>query len=298
MESTMRQEPKSEDAWNAELYAAHSAHHRQQDASFLASVVLAPTDRVVDLGCGTGEFTNQLAALVPEGAVFGIDASASQVARASAKRSANVRLVVGRLQDLDEVLQDESFHAAVSRATLHWVPKEEHPALLRVVRKHLRPGGFLRAEFGGRGQMQDALSMLDEVSESLGGPVSPWFFPEADEYADLVDEAGLTAEGGFVRLLPQRRAMPTFEALRGFLRSQAFVGYEMGLRSETRTVFREVAESRAARELRRSDGSYDLEFVRLDLLAFTRAAGTGSTPPTGSAEGQLVGADRALLLTK
>jgi trans-aconitate 2-methyltransferase len=271
----MRHEPSTEDAWNAELYAVHSAHHREQDASFLATVALLAGDRVVDLGCGTGEFTNQLAALVPEGAVLGIDASASQIARASAERPRNVRLVAGRLQDLDELLQDERFHAAVSRATLHWVRREEHPALLRAVRRHLLAGGFLRAEFGGRGQMQDALSLLDEVSVSFGGPASPWFFPGADEYAALVREAGLTTDGGFVRLLAQRRAMPTFEALRGFLRSQAFVGYEKGLPPEVRTAFRESAESLAARELRRADGSYDLEFVRLDLLAFRGAVGAG-----------------------
>ena len=275
-QSSAEQQPSADDAWNAELYAAHSAHHRQQDASFLATMSLAPGDRVVDLGCGTGEYTNQLAALVAEGAVLGIDASASQIARATAKRPGNVRLMVGRLQELDALLLDESFHAAVSRATLHWLPRHEHPALLRAVRRHLRPGGFLRAEFGGRGQMQDALCLLDEVSVSLGGPASPWFFPDADEYTELVREAGLTAEGGrsadggFVRLVSQRRAMRTFEALRGFLRSQAFVGYEKGLPPETRTAFRDAAESLAARELRRSDGSYDLEFVRLDLLAFCR----------------------------
>ena len=266
----MGSEPSSEDAWNPALYAAHSAHHRDQDASFLATVVLEPTDQVVDLGCGTGEFTSRLAGLVPEGAVLGIDASASQIAHASAGKSENVGLVVGRLQDLDELLQDRVFDAAVSRATLHWVPGNDHPALLRAVRNHLRPGGFLRAEFGGRGQMQAALSLLDEVSLSLGGPVSPCFFPDADEYAEIVGRAGLTTEGGFVRLLPQRRAMPTFEDLRGFLRSQAFVGYERALGPETRTLFRELAESLAARQLRRSDGSYDLEFVRLDLLAFSR----------------------------
>jgi trans-aconitate methyltransferase len=164
-------------------------------------------------------------------------------------------------------MRDAEFDAAISRAALHWIPEAEHPPLLRAVRKHLRPGGFLRAEFGGRGQMESALAMLDEVSVGLGGPASPWFFPDPDEYAQLLAEAGFSG-AGFVRLLRQRRAMPSFQALQGFLRSQAFLGYEPALSEEARAVFRERAESLAGRELRRSDGSYDLEFVRLDLLAF------------------------------
>ncbi len=264
----MRNESGRQDGWDGELYAVHSKHHRDQDETFLTTVRLMPTDRVLDLGCGSGEFTNRLAALVPEGAVLGIDASASQIERAASHKPPNVGLVLGRLQDLDELAVDREFDAAVSRATLHWIPKAEHPALLRSVRRHLRPGGFLRAEFGGRGQMQAALALLDEVSTSAGGPASPWFFPDADEYAALLAEAGLEVGTGFVRLVPQRRAMPSFEALQGFLRSQAFVGYEAALTDATRPVFRERAESLAARELRRRDGSYDLEFVRLDLLAF------------------------------
>jgi trans-aconitate 2-methyltransferase len=266
--ATERAASAAEDAWDAELYATHSAHHRAQDAAFLATVTLAASDRVVDLGCGSGEFTNQLARLVPAGGVLGIDASASQLARASAHRLPNVELVAGRLQELDELLGDARFDAALSRATLHWIPREEHPGLLRAVRRHLRPGGFVRAEFGGSGQMQEALDLLNVVSRRFAGPVSPWFFPGADEYAALVRAAGLGLDGGFVRLLRQRRDMPTFEALQGFLRSQAFVGYEQGLPPEARAAFREAAESLAARELHRRDGSYDLEFVRLDLLAF------------------------------
>ncbi len=263
----MWQESGRQDVWDAELYAAHSAHHRAQDEAFLATVRLRPDDRVLDLGCGSGEFTNRLAALVPGGLVLGVDASASQLARAASRRPANLQLTLGRLQDLDELTREMEFDAAISRATLHWIPEAEHPALLGAVRRHLRPGGFLRAELGGRGQMESALALLDEVSVELGGPVSPWYFPDPDEYAQLLAEAGFSG-AGFVRLLPQRRAMPTFQALQGFLHSQAFLGYLPALSEEARVEFRERAESLAARELRRPDGSYDLEFVRLDLLAF------------------------------
>lgn len=264
----MQNRPEETDAWNAELYAAHSAHHREQDGAFLASFRLRPCDRVLDLGSGTGEFTNTIADLVPEGSVTGIDGSRSQIDRAASTKRGNVELVLGRLEALSQVLEDRGvYDAAVSRATLHWIARENHPGMLAALGAHLRPGGLFRAEFGGKGQMLAALTVLDEISKSVGGRASPWFFPAATEYAALLERAGFDlGSRGFVRLLPQRRAMPTFDALRGFLRSQALVGYQKHIAPERHADFCARAEAVAERELRRADGSYDLEFVRLDLL--------------------------------
>ncbi len=257
-----------EQAWNAELYAEHSAHHRVHDAEFLGSFTVPPTAHVLDLGCGTGEFTNRIAELVPDGRVLGIDGSASQLERAVLPKHDHVDLRLGRLEHLDDVLGEASFDAVISRATLHWLPEKEHPGMLRAVARHLRPSGLLRVEFGGRGQMEDALALFDEVSAEFGGPRSPWFFPDTEHYCRLLVEAGLDPGQGFVRLVPQRRGMPTFEALVGFLRSQAFVGYEAELPPDEQAAFRHRAEQRARLELRRVDGSYDLDFVRMDVLAY------------------------------
>ncbi len=44
------------------LYAANTAHHRAHDADVLADVPLAPGTDVLDLGCGSGDFTASPAA--------------------------------------------------------------------------------------------------------------------------------------------------------------------------------------------------------------------------------------------
>jgi len=258
------------DAWNGDLYGRNSAHHRRYDDAFLATLSLRPTDEVLDVGCGTGDFTIKLAARVPQGRVVGLDASPSQITAAAAHARSNVGLLVGRAEDLDGSLGDRRFDAIVSRATLHWLPEARHPELLRGLRRHLKPGGVLRVELGGAGQIAAVRAVIDDVSAALGGPRSPWFFPEPAPYRALLEAAGFDLREGFVRLLEQRRSMPAREDLLGFLRSQVFLAYETALTPAQRTQLRTRVEARAD-ELRRPDGSYDLDFVRLDVLAHAPA---------------------------
>jgi len=254
------------DGWDGALYARHSVHHRRHDAEFLRTLPLRPTDRLLDLGCGSGEFTARLAALVPDGQVLGIDASPSQMAAAARHAAPNLTFQVGRIQALEAVVGARRFDLVVSRAALHWIAAADHPPLLRSVRRLLHPGGTLRAEFGGAGQIEPVRRILDEESAALGGPRSPWFFPEAVQYRSLLEAAGYDLGTGFVRLLRQRRAIATADDLIGYLRSQVFVAYEGAMTTSQRDRFRRAVEARAG-ELRRDDGSHDLEFVRLDLLA-------------------------------
>lgn len=254
------------DAWNGELYGRNSAHHRRYDDAFLATLPLRPNDEVLDVGCGTGDFTVKVAARVPGGRVVGLDASPSQITAAAAHARPNLDFVVARAEDLDDHLGDRRFDAIVSRATLHWLPDARHPALLGAFRRHLRPGGVLRVEQGGAGQIAAVRAILDDVSAKLGGPRSPWFFPEAAPYRALLEAAGFDLQQGFVRLLAQSRPMPTRADLLGFLRSQVFLAYETDLTPAERDELRRAVEERAD-ELRRPDGTYDLDFIRLDVLA-------------------------------
>jgi trans-aconitate 2-methyltransferase len=252
--------------WSGGLYAANTAHHRAFDAAILKDLPLEPDAAVLDLGCGVGDFTARLAAWLPAGRVLGVDAAPDQIATARDRHDApNLRFAHAAAQDLSEVARPGEFDAVVSIAVLHWIPAADHPAVLAGVRRVLRDGGLFRAEFGGAGQVAATRVILDEESAALGGPASPWYFPTPEPYADAVAAAGLSVRR--IGLVRQRRAIPDAAALTGWLRSQVLLAYLPELPADAREEFRRRAETRAIAELRRADGSYDQDYVRLDLLA-------------------------------
>jgi ubiquinone/menaquinone biosynthesis C-methylase UbiE len=255
-------------AWDAGLYAANTAHHRRHDDNVLGSLSLPAGAAVLDVGCGVGDFTARLAELTGGGSVLGVDADPGMVATAAERYGAGpLRFAVCRAQDLDRVVPAGSMDAVVSVAALHWVPAADHPGMLRQVRRVLRRDGVFRAEFGGYGQIAAVQAILDEESARLGGGPAGWFFPTPEQYGPLLTAAGFAVPaGGRVRLLRQVREFPAAAGMLGWLRSQTFPAYEPVLPVGSVAEFRARSEERAVAELRRADGSFDIDFVRLDLL--------------------------------
>ena len=254
--------------WDGELYAANTGHHRAHDASFLQNFPVRPGDRVLDVGCGSGDFTAAVAGLVPDGEVIGVDPQPSllEVARRTAR--SNQRFVEARAQDLDRALPDgEGFDEVFTRAVLQWVPAADWPAILRSAFRLLKPGGWLRIECGGAGNIPHIVPFISEISAAHGGPPAPWTFLDPGVVMELVEEAGFVLGGdGFVRSVAQRRPF-TRETLTGWFRSQCYQGFEVAMDPAVHEAFRAEVEGRLD-ELRRWDGSFDITYVRDDALVY------------------------------
>ena len=74
--------------WNAQDYAANATAQAGWAASVLPRLALRGDERILDIGCGNGAITAQLAAQVPQGVVVGMDASPAMVALARASHTA------------------------------------------------------------------------------------------------------------------------------------------------------------------------------------------------------------------
>jgi trans-aconitate 2-methyltransferase len=256
--------------WDGALYAANTDHHRRYDARFLATLPLEPNDRVLDLGCGAGDLTATVAQLVPGGHVVGLEPQPSLLAEARARAGANQSFVEAVAQRMREALTDDaSFDVIYSQSVLHWVPWTDHPAILRECRRLLRPGGALRIECGGGDNVREVVAFLGAVARDVTGapaPPTPWTFAHAGAYLDLLLDVGFDVREGYVHTLAQRRQFDR-DSVIGWLKSQSIEAYAIDLAPEQREPFRAEVMSRVD-ELRRPDGTYDLTFVRLDVLAF------------------------------
>ncbi len=252
--------------WDGAQYAANTGHHRVYDAAFLATLPLEPDERVLDLCCGSGDFTRMIADLVPEGKVVGLDAQPSMIDEAAQCAGPNQRFVLGPVQHLASLVPDDAaFDVVMSRSALHWVPEADHAPLLAECFRVLRPGGRLRLEFGGGDNVRGMLALFDDCSTRLGGPTCPWTYLGAGRYLELVEAAGFSVEHGWVRTVAQHRKFDR-EGSIGWLMSQCFQAYEAHLPESVHAEFRAEVLSRID-ELQRSDGSFDETFVRLDVLA-------------------------------
>jgi trans-aconitate methyltransferase len=252
--------------WDGASYAANTAHHRRYDAELLATLPLRRADRVLDLGCGSGDFTQQLAERVPDGHVVGLDAQRTMLDEARRVALANQSFIEGPVQRLAALIDDQDrFDVVCSRSVLHWVPWTDHPGVLADCLGALAPGGVLRIECGGGDNVREVAAFLDDVAAPFGPARAPWTFAGAGAYLDLVLAAGFRVDGGWVRTVAQRRSF-TRDELLGWLHSQVLNAYEAALPASTHAAFRAAADERID-ELRRADGTYDLTFVRLDVLA-------------------------------
>jgi SAM-dependent methyltransferase len=249
--------------WDGEAYAVTAEHHRALDAWFIDRHPPRPSDVVVDLGCGSGEFTARLASLVPQGRVVGVDADSSMIAAARRHERPNLTFLEVPAESVDGFVDAASVDLVVSRAMLHWLPVHVYPKVFAAVQAILRPGGWYHSESAGAGNVPAVLALLDDLAGQLELRRPPRF-PDPGVVFDLLEAAGFRIPVDGVRSVAQRRRMDR-PAVVGFLRNQAAPALA---READPGRAAEVVESVAAEadRLQRDDGWYDQTFVRLELL--------------------------------
>ena len=85
--------------WNASDYARQSTLQEAMAEEAISRLTLHGDERILDVGCGDGKVTAQIAARVPRGSVLGVDPSANMIAFAARHHGTaahpNLRFVVG-----------------------------------------------------------------------------------------------------------------------------------------------------------------------------------------------------------
>lgn len=117
----------TDDRWN------HNIHYHPR----LLDAVPQHAGSALDVGCGEGMFTRNLAEFVPT--VVGIDTDRASIEQARAQAPhGDAQYIVGDF--MTHPFADESFYVIASIATLHHL---DAPAALTRMRNLLRPGGVI-----------------------------------------------------------------------------------------------------------------------------------------------------------
>jgi len=209
-EHTHTSQATSRHRWDPTLYESRHAFVWQYGTDLIELLAPQPGERILDLGCGTGQLTAAIAAR--GAAVIGLDISPAMLERAR-QHYPELQFVAA---DATDFAFAEPFDAVFSNAVLHWI--NEPGRVAASVWRALKPGGRFVAEFGGKGNIQAIHSALARAIVAAGysvpDEVGPRYFPSIGEYASLLERQGFTV---------------TYAAL--FDRPTPLAGGEAGLRN-------------------------------------------------------------------
>jgi len=179
--------------WDATTYDRVSAPQQRWAAEQLDRLELVGDEVVLDAGCGSGKVTAELAARVPRGRVYAVDAAPSMVAHTRAALGGRATVYC---QDLVQLELPEPVDLVFSNATFHWIP--DHDALFAALQRNMKPGARLLAQCGGQGNIDRFRKLADEVAFSapwaryFDGWVGVWNYATAEQTAQRLDRAGFT----------------------------------------------------------------------------------------------------------
>jgi trans-aconitate methyltransferase len=250
--------------WDATLYDASHAFVWKHGASLVELLAPRAGERILDLGCGTGHLTAQIAAAGVT--VVGFDRSVEMLAKARADYP-HIEFVQGDARDFSFA---EPFDAVFSNATLHWVP--EAGQVVARVHDALKPDGRFVAEFGGRGNVRGVIEAMHAAAAALGLRITEpqWYYPGVAEYAGLLEAAGL--EVRFAHLFDRPTPLEGSAGLRNWVRM--FAGIVLGSVPAARHDEFLAALEAAARPTLFRDGVWSADYRRLRVVAVRTSAGS------------------------
>lgn len=181
--------------WDAQRYLQHHGFIIERGQALVELLDPQPGERVLDVGCGTGDIG---AFIAQRGAsVVGIDASAEMIAAARERHPG----LDFRVHDATQLDFEHEFDAVFSHATLHWVQPPDDA--IAGMRRALKPGGRVVAEFGGHRNCAALEAAFAAAFTAVGIDYrSPWFFPRLPDYASRLEKHGFVVRAAWHFELP------------------------------------------------------------------------------------------------
>jgi trans-aconitate 2-methyltransferase len=254
--------------WKASEYERISALQQTMAEEALRLLDLKGNERVLDIGCGNGKNTSEIAARVPQGSVVGVDFSANMVAFAGSQYSASHPNLKFQVADARHLPFTSEFDLVVSFNALHWVPEQE--LALRSIHRALKPEGRAQLRMVFKGERKSLEDVLQETCHSprwkqhFTSSRDPYLHLAPPEYAALAEQNGLE-----VRELHTAAKAWDFESREAFFAfgSVTFVEWMQHLPEAERPAFINDALDRYSKVAADVPGEENFfRFYQMDIL--------------------------------
>lgn len=258
---------QTKDVWNGEDYAKNSSSQKEAASDLLKHVSIKGDERILDVGCGDGKITAEIAQKYPGTILEGIDISTSMIEFARTKfptetiPNLQFRLLNG--QDLD---YPGNIDLILSFTALQWIPS--HSQFLDRAHASLKTGGILAISM----PLEPPKALDQAVQEIMAQPEwapyfkdfsTGWNFVNQQEYKQLLTEKGFVTTRYAIVL--QKDVFPSRQAFEGFL-TQIFP-YLRPLPSDLKKPFLTLVIDRFLELESFPRGEVHWKFPRLEVIA-------------------------------
>lgn len=256
--------------WSAADYASNSVVQQKWARELIGQLKLRGDERILDVGCGDGKITAEIARALPNGCAVGIDASPQMIEFAHqtfpAAKNPNLEFHV---MDARKIQFVRKFDLVFSNAALHWV--DDHQAFLRGAADVLRVDGRLVVSCGGKGNAHDVfLALRPEMRLKRWRPFlrkmeTPYFFHSPEEYKKWLPHFGFQTHT--VKLAPKDATYDGRDGFAAWLRT-TWLPYTQRVPENVREEFiAAVVDRYIAKHPVDAKGLVHVRMVRLEIDA-------------------------------
>lgn len=256
--------------WNAADYDRHSQAQQGWARELIVKLNLRGEEHVLDVGCGDGKVSAELAASVPDGSVIGVDSSEDMIHRATEKYPCNEYANLSfAVMDAMQLTFANQFDVVFSNAALHWVP--DHAKVLAGVAHGLKTGGRILFQMGGEGNASRVIAAMETVQAQpqwrshFANFQFPYTFHGPDTYRSLLTDAGLTPKR--LELVPKDMQHADRAAFEGWLRT-TWLPYTQQVPEDRRDAFlTEASTIYLEKTPADADGTVHVAMIRIEVEA-------------------------------
>lgn len=259
--------------WNAQDYEKSSSAQQTWARELISKLNLQGNERILDIGCGDGKVTAEIAGFVPNGSIVGIDSSEAMIELAQTRYPPEA---FSNLQffhaDACQLPFHNEFTVVFSNATLHWV--KDHVSVLHGISHSLQPRGKVLLQMGGQGNAADIVRVLEMMTTSgqwrayFADFAFPYSFYAPEQYQHWLEQVGLTPIR--MELISKDMTHSDVHGLAGWIRT-TWLPYTQQVPEQMREQFvTELVERYLQEHPVTEDGLTHVQMVRLEVEAEKR----------------------------